>query len=104
MSGDVDPEIWKNKTLGSANAGPFLPEIEAQERENRNAEAEGREPRVAVYNGPRYPQTAIADPQPSFVEDVRFENPKPKSSKTKDEPKTEPKSSSSSSKTASKDK
>jgi hypothetical protein len=41
---DLDPEIWKNKTLGAANNLPFLDEVSAQIIENRNAKAEDREP------------------------------------------------------------
>ena len=42
---DLDPAIWENKTLGSANNLPFLDEVSAQIVENRDAKSEGRKPR-----------------------------------------------------------
>src|SRR5882762_1801406 len=45
---DLDPEIWKNPTLGAAATNGFLDEIQAQEIENAAAKREGREPWIAV--------------------------------------------------------
>lgn len=44
---DLDPEIWKNKTLGNAATNGFLDEQEAQAIENAAAKREGREPLIA---------------------------------------------------------
>ena len=48
---DLNPEIWQNKTLGSANNLPFLDEVSAQIIENRDAKAEDREPEVMERRG-----------------------------------------------------
>lgn len=45
---DVSPEALNNPTLGAAVNLPFLDEIEAQDRENLSAKAEGRIPRQVV--------------------------------------------------------
>jgi hypothetical protein len=66
---DLDPEIWKNPTLGAVGAGPFLPELEAQAIEDRHARLEGRTADTVEYVN-RYPKfmepnsvpTVMADP------------------------------------------
>lgn len=70
---DLDPEIWKNKTLGEAGSGPFLPEVERQAMEDRNAKVEGREPAVIEYVH-RYPTMPPAHTIPSQVDEFRYTN------------------------------
>lgn len=44
---DLDPEIWNNKTLGSAATNGFADEMELQATEDAAAAREGREPWIA---------------------------------------------------------
>ncbi len=71
---DLDPEIWNNPTLGSVGSGPFLPEVEAQEKENYNARKEGREPKTVVYTE-NYPKYIPSGSVPSHVETLEFIEP-----------------------------
>lgn len=73
---DLDPEIWKNPTLGAAGSGPFLPEIEKQVAEDRNAKAEGREP-VTVEYIHRYPTMPPSHTIPSTVDEFVYHEPSP---------------------------
>lgn len=70
---DLDPKIWENPTLGAAGAGPFLPEVEAQLAENKNAREEGREPRTVEYVH-RYPKYLPSGCVPSVQCDVLFKD------------------------------
>lgn len=72
--GEVDPEIWKNPTLGSVGAGPFLNEIEKQSQEDYNARREGREPKVVEYVK-RYPQMMPSGTIPSVQDEFVFLDP-----------------------------
>ena len=79
---DVDPELWKNKTLGAAANGPFLDEETQQALENANAAREGRTPRQ-LDKAKRWPLIdPSAEPNPpsgghplTFME-VKHESPK----------------------------
>ena len=71
---DLDPKIWENPTLGEAGAGPFLPEIELQQAEDRNARLDGREPKIVEYVH-RYPKLAENVTVPSLTSDVIFKEP-----------------------------
>lgn len=73
--GDLDPDIWKNKTLGAAGAGPFLPEIEIQVNEDRNARHEGREPNVVEYLN-RYPTMPESGSVPSVRPEIQYISPR----------------------------
>lgn len=70
---DLNPEIWNNPTLGSVGAGPFLPEIELQQQEDRNARLEGREPKLVEYVH-RYPKMMESGSVPSIRNDVEFKD------------------------------
>lgn len=65
---DVNPEIWKNQTLGEAVDNQFLDEVEAQSKENRAARREGRPPRE-VQRVVRYPQMTPSGSVPSNIQD-----------------------------------
>ncbi|MFE1914974.1 hypothetical protein [Streptomyces anandii] len=71
---DLDPEIWKNKTLGAEGAGPFLPELEKQQIEDVNARREGREPKVVEYVH-RYPKFTESGSVPSEQQEFNFVEP-----------------------------
>ena len=71
---DVDPKIWENPTLGSAGAGPFLPEVEKQSIEDYNARKEGREANTVEYVH-RYPALTESRTVPSIVNDFVVTDP-----------------------------
>ncbi|MGS2592235.1 hypothetical protein [Streptomyces hebeiensis] len=71
---ELDPEIWKNKTLGAASTNPFLDEVEAQKKEDRVARIEQREPMIAVHH-PRFPQMPPSGSVPSKVTQIEFIEP-----------------------------
>lgn len=71
---DLDPKIWENPTLGEVGAGPFLPEIELQQAEDRNARLDGREPNIVEYVH-RYPKLMGGETIPSLASDVVFRTP-----------------------------
>jgi hypothetical protein len=71
---ELDPEIWKNPTLGSATTNAYLDEVEAQTIEDRNARIDGREPKIAVHF-PRYPQLAESGSVPSEIKQLEFIEP-----------------------------
>lgn len=68
---DLDPEIWKNKTLGAEGSGPFLPEVEKQAAEDRNAKKEDREP-VSIEYIHRYPTMPPSGTVPSVTTDFVY--------------------------------
>lgn len=47
---DLDPEIWENKTLGSAAQNENLDRLTRQIQEDRSAKLEGRDPREIVVD------------------------------------------------------
>lgn len=63
---DLDPEIWKNKTLGAATNGVFLDVVEKQQAENRSAAIEGRPARI-VKREDRYPGFVPENPNDPSV-------------------------------------
>jgi hypothetical protein len=71
---DLDPEIWNNPTLGAVGSGPFLPEIEKQAAEDRNAKREGREPMTVEYIH-RYPTMPPSGSVPSVQEEFNYVSP-----------------------------
>jgi hypothetical protein len=71
---DLDPEIWKNDTLGEVGAQPFLDEVEAQALEDANARRENRKPRIAVHT-PRHPKFMDANTAPSDIRQIHFVDP-----------------------------
>lgn len=66
---DLNPAIWKNKTLGAAAPNVSLEELELQKTEDRNARYEGREPRIAVREV-NYPVMTPSGSVPSSVSNV----------------------------------
>lgn len=75
---DLDPEIWKNKTLGSAANNENLDRLEMQLREDRSARLEGRESREVVVEND-YPawEPERRETRPSWANHVHFADEKP---------------------------
>lgn len=70
----MDPDfskLWANPTLGAAANGVFLDVMEAQNAENRAAEAEGRPPRIAKRDQ-RFPGWEVNKHVDSNYADVTF--------------------------------
>ena len=71
----TNPELFENKTLGTATTAPFLDQVEAQQREDFNARYDGREPRnVVALNripGKFKPSGSVAS---SHKDEIAFED------------------------------
>lgn len=79
------PECLSNPTLGAATNGVFLDVLEAQQAENRAAEIEGREPRIAKRDE-HYPAWQRPEDLPSHYSPVVFIEPDSEENVIPDDP------------------